>query len=195
MAAGIAVLAWAGSLREQTSRQDAHRRGMKYSFALALPITCGLLSPMLNYSFAFSDPIRRSAIAHGVRPVLAGYAVWPVSLSSGLTPNVLYSAYLLRKNRSWRRYKLGVTDPWLAIAMGVLWTGSLILYGMCAAELGTLGMSVGWGIVQVFTLLTAAALGSWTHEWRKASRLASSIRYAGISLLVLAFLFLASSKN
>ncbi len=150
---------------------------------------------MLNYAFAFSDQIRSTALGRGAPTQFAGYAVWPVVLTAGFLPNVVYSLYLLHKNRTGKLFKHGYTDAALAIVMGILWMGSLALYGMSAATLGNLGTSVGWGIVQALALLTAAILGSVTREWTGAGRNAGQLRLAGIALLLIATFLMASGMK
>jgi L-rhamnose-H+ transport protein len=194
MASGVTAMGWAGRSRERDSEAagKAGSRKVAYRSALTMAIACGVLSPMLNYSFAFSEPIQSAAVASGTAPAFAGYAIWPVTLAAGFLPNVLYSLYLLRKNRSWNLFRFGVPDAALAVAMGSLWMGSLALYGMCAARLGALGTSMGWGIVQTLTLLTAAALGGFTHEWKGSSKSTCRIRFAGLALLIVATFLMAA---
>jgi len=81
MVAGIAVSARAGGQREQGRKAEP---GAGYALALAMAVFCGLLAPMINYSFAFGQDIAVRAIKPGVSPERAGYAVWPVTLAGGL---------------------------------------------------------------------------------------------------------------
>jgi hypothetical protein len=147
---------------------------------------------MLNYAFAFAEPIRSIALQRGASPMSAGYAVWPLVLTAGFLPNVVYSIYLLHKNRTRALFKDWCPDAILAVVMGTLWMGSLALYGMSAARLGDLGTSVGWGIVQALALLTAAILGGLTREWNAAGETARWMRSMGVSLLIVATVLMAS---
>jgi L-rhamnose-H+ transport protein len=192
MALGVTALGWAGLLRERASRPNHSGRSIAYGPALAWAIACGLLSPMLNYAFAFSEQIRSAALRRGVSPEFAGYAVWPLVLTAGFLPNFAYSVYLLHKNRTGKLFKHGYSDATRAIVMGILWMGSLALYGMSAANLGDLGTSVGWGIVQALALLTSAILGSVTREWAGVGQNAGQLRLAGIALLLIATFLMAS---
>ena len=136
MALGVVALGWAGLLRERASSPNGGGgRSIAYGPALTWAIACGLLSPMLNYAFAFSGQIRSAALQHGTPAEFAGYAVWPVVLTAGFLPNVVYSLYLLHKNHTGQLFKRAYSDAVLAIVMGVLWMGSLALYGMSAANL------------------------------------------------------------
>jgi hypothetical protein len=97
------------------------------------------MAPMLNYSFAFGQEIARQAVLDGNSPVRAPYAVWPVSLAGGFLPNILYSVYLLRRNRSWGLFRPATPDLYWSTLMGMLWMGAFALYGMSTAYLGPLG--------------------------------------------------------
>jgi L-rhamnose-H+ transport protein len=192
MILGIIASGWAGRLREAgLSGQSRARRSIAYGPALALAIVCGLLSPMLNYGFAFAEEIRSAAVERGASSSIAGYAVWPVVLTAGFLPNLAYSLYLLRKNQSAKLFKEGSGDAALAIVMGVVWMGSLSLYGLSAASLGDLGTSVGWGIVQALALITATVLGGLTREWAGAGRNATLLRFTGLALLIVATFLMA----
>jgi L-rhamnose-H+ transport protein len=125
MAAGILALGCAGRLRERLcdSTQQTSRPRTAYQSAVLLAIACGLISPMLNYSFAFAEPVRFAAVRSGTPNALAGCAVWPITLTAGFLPNALYSLYLLKKNRSWKLFRFGFTDAALAATIGILWMG------------------------------------------------------------------------
>jgi L-rhamnose-H+ transport protein len=184
MIAGIGVSAWAGQLRDQTGGAPA---GVKYGSALALAVVCGLMAPMLNYAFAFGQPIANEAVRFGNSREASGYAVWPVALTGGLIPNLAYSWYLLNRNRTWVRFREGSTmDPFPGAAMAILWMGAFAVYGVSAVYLGDLGTSVGWALFQIFMIMTANLAGVFTGEWRAASKQARSLLWIGLALLALA---------
>lgn len=192
MAVGIVLVGLAGRRREMFfETADGTKPNATYHYALLLAIACGLLSPMLNYSFAFAGSLRAAAIASGASPNSAGYAVWPVALSAGFLPNAFYCLYLLNKNRSWNLFRAGFFDAALSIAMGAMWMASLACYSVCAARLGDLGTSLGWGIVQIFSLLTACALGRRWQEWKSVRRTTRGIRSVGLLLLIGAIFVMA----
>jgi L-rhamnose-H+ transport protein len=192
MALGIAASGWAGRLRERACRAQQDRRSIAYGPALTLAVTCGLLSPMLNYAFVFSEPIRSATLQRGTSAAIAGYAIWPIVLTAGFLPNVAYSVYLLRKNQTGRLFKYR-EDVTPATVMGILWMGSLALYGMSTARMGDLGTSVGWGIVQAVALITATILGALRREWAGAGQNAAGLRLAGVGLFMIAIFLMASA--
>lgn len=153
---------------------------------MLLAILCGVMAPMLNYSFAFGQDIARQAAYLGNTEVRATYAVWPIGLAGGFLPNVGYSLYLLRKNRSWACFQSATPDLFWSILMGVLWMGAFALYGMSAAYLGSFGTSIGWGLFQIFMIMTATLSGVLTGEWKGAPRGARLFLWSGLGCLTAA---------
>ena len=193
MIAGIALSARAGSERE---RGQARAAGAGYEVALGLAILCGLMAPMLNYAFAFGQGIAAHAVALGSPAVNAAYAVWPVALAGGLIPNLAYSFFLLSRDGSWALYgESSGHDGFLAVLMGLLWMGAFAIYGVASVYLGNLGTSVGWGLFQIFMIITANSGGLLAGEWKAVPRRARMKLYSGLGLLVWATLLLAAANR
>lgn len=194
MAIGIAFSAWSGRLREMQTEEAGHHGG-GYRTAILLAILCGLMAPMLNYSFAFGQEIARRSVALGNSPLLAAYAVWPIGLAGGFVPNAAYSFYLLRRNRSWADFKRPFPDLSLSTSMAVLWMGAFAIYGMSAAVLGGLGTSIGWGLFQIFMIMTASLSGLLTGEWRRTSSKSRVFLATGMFFLLVATLLLTAANR
>ena len=193
MVAGIVVSAQAGRRREQ---KQAESSGRGYGTALAMAVLCGLMAPMVNYSFAFGQDIADRAMRLGVPATHAGYTVWPVGLAGGLIPNLVYCFYLLFRNGTWGAFR----GPWaidtgMAALMGVFWMGAMSIYGVAAVYLGALGTSVGWGLFQIFNIMAANVSGVLTGEWRSAPAGALRTLYAGLALLACATIMLAAANH
>jgi L-rhamnose-H+ transport protein len=199
MLIGIGISTWAGLIREsnprgRTSIKSVHPKIAQSSFtsgyltAVLLAILCGMLAPMLNFSFAFGHDIAHQAVHLGNSELRAAYAVWPIGLAGGLIPNAAYSLYLLRRNRSWKMFGLAWPDTLVPILMGVLWMGAFALYGMSSTYLGSLGTSIGWGLFQIFMIMTAILSGVGAGEWKGAPRVS-------IVMLVLSFACLAAATS
>jgi L-rhamnose-H+ transport protein len=193
MVAGIVVSARAGEQREQGQKRET---GGGYTMALAIAILCGILAPMINYSFAFGQDIAERAVKLGVSPLRAGYAVWPVTLAGGMLPNLAYSMYLLSTKKTWKVFR----SPWLpdaglATLMAVLWMGAIAVYSVASVYLGRLGTSVGWGLFQIFMIMTASVGGVVTGEWTTAPKSARRTLYVGLALLTVATVMLAAGNG
>jgi L-rhamnose-H+ transport protein len=190
MITGIALTAAGGKKRERKDG-DEIRDERSYVTAVLLAILCGVMAPMLNFAFAFGQQLAQQAVLVGNSPVRAAYAVWPIALLGGFVPNVVYSAFLLRRGKSWHIFRQDRREVIWPTLMAVLWMGAFALYGMSAVLLGTLGVSVGWGLFQSFMIITATVSGILTAEWRSASRSATTLLILGLVCLLLATLLLS----
>ena len=194
MSIGIFLTAWSGQIKERAAAVHQRPPHGSYFAAIFLAVLCGLMAPMLNYSFAFGQDIAKAAVSFGNQPVHAAYAVWPVALAGGLVPNAAYSLWLLVKNRTWALFRSTPPDFLRSSLMGVLWMGAFGLYGMSATYLGALGTSVGWGLLQIFMIMTATMAGVLTGEWKHACRSARLFLGSGIAGLTVAIVLLAASS-
>jgi len=192
MVLGIIFSTWGGQIRERDKAgTNAVHSGQNYFAAILLAVLCGIMAPMLNYSFAFGQDIAKEAVRMGTPEVRAGYAVWPIGLAGGFVPNIAYSLYLLFKNRSWSAFRPTGPDIAWSSLMGVLWMGAFSLYGMAAIYLGSFGTSIGWGLLQIFMILTATLSGVLTGEWKQAPSPAKRLLGLGLSCLTGATVLLA----
>jgi L-rhamnose-H+ transport protein len=191
MIAGIAVCSWAGRQRERASGQTAKPSGGSYTSGVVIAIVCGIMAPMINYALAFGQSLANKAIEQGVSVANSNYAVWPVALAGGLVANLVYSIYLLNRNKSWGNFRRMRPDLFLGILMGVLWMGSVAIYGMAAGYIGALGTSVGWGIYQIIMILAANLSGVLTGEWKGAGRRPALALGAGLAFLAGAVVVMA----
>jgi L-rhamnose-H+ transport protein len=206
MIAGIALSTSGGQIRERhTIDGQIEGRGPKtdsstspsnkYLGAVLLAILCGVMAPMLNFSFAFGQDIAHQAVVLGNTELHAAYAVWPVGLAGGFLPNIAYSLYLLQKNRTWTRFTVVSSDIFWAILMGALWMGAFALYGMSSSYLGSLGTSIGWGLFQIFMIMTATLSGVVTGEWKRAPTSSKLLLTSGFVCLAVATTLLAMGNK
>ncbi len=206
MILGICLSAWAGHIRELTNLGHSNARskeqessqtspGTGYIAAVFLAVLCGVMAPMVNFSFAFGQDIAHVAVHLGNSELRAAYAIWPVGLAGGFIVNTAYSLYLIRKRRSWSMFVASPREAVLPFLMGVLWMGAIALYGMSATYFGSLGTSIGWGIMQIFQVMTATLSGVWTGEWKTASRAARVFLICGLLCLTLATALLAMGNS
>jgi L-rhamnose-H+ transport protein len=172
MVGGIYLCAKAGKERERmqavstTHSPNEGSANSGYGTALAITIIAGVLTPMLNYALAFGKPVLQRAVDLGSSPANATYAVWVIALLGGLPVNLLYCAYLLNRNRTWSAFGARTYDGLRAMLMGVLWMGSIAVYGVGTTYLGYSGAAIGWGLFSIFVILAANVSGLITGEWR-----------------------------
>jgi L-rhamnose-H+ transport protein len=195
-AAGVVVCAIAGDQRDRSTgnKSTAGMIGPKRSFAVALTICIlsGILSAALNFGYAFGADIIKAAEPLGATRENAVNAIWLVVIPAGGILNVGYCLHLLQKNKSWPRLVFQATaidwiDAWV---MGILWTGSVVLYGWGANYLGRLGPSLGWSLWNAILIATTFVCGLLTHEWDGVRGRPLRLLFAGIGLLIVGMLVL-----
>jgi L-rhamnose-H+ transport protein len=117
----VALFAVAGQQRDRILQARSGRsavdmglvRSGRFLAGLIICILCGLLSPLLNITFAYSTEIQKQAINHGANPIFAANAIWLLLANAGFLPSFFYSLYLLRKNRTWSAFGSGAGRYWL----------------------------------------------------------------------------------
>ena len=137
-----------------------------------------------------------AARERGSSPRMATNAAWVPVLLVGAVPGVLYCAYLLRKNRSSKNFFCLRTFPYLflALLMGVLWFGSVVLYGWATLRIGNLGAVLGWPLFMVTIVLGSALWGAATGEWKNASVRARVLMGCAVSVLIAAIIVLTKAQ-
>jgi L-rhamnose-H+ transport protein len=191
---GVMLCAVAGRMRERPSERSPSSQ-KRTSRGLLLAILCGLCASFMNFGVAFGTPLVDVARSLGATDLKAINAVWLPLLLAGAVPNVMYCAWLLKRNHSGIRYRVGRSHWALAATMAVLWFGGTLLYGLAASQLGTWGPILGWPLFMSLIVITATMLGMFTGEWKDSGAFPIFIQWAGVTVLVLAIFMLAESSR
>jgi L-rhamnose-H+ transport protein len=167
---------------------DGPRR-RQFGAGIVLCILAGVLSPLVNIALAFGSPMMRRAAQLGVGPANQANVVWPPLLTATMVPYLAYCFYLWRKNRSLRLFALPGTGLYwvLGTVMGLLWAGSLALYGAASTRLAAMGPVVGWPLFMSVIIISSNAWGFATGEWRGARRNTVVLMLVGIGFLITGF--------
>jgi L-rhamnose-H+ transport protein len=196
MMAGVLCCSWAGRRREKEQRNGSSQSAQgSYIAGILMAVAAGLLAPMLNYALAFGDVFILEAIKHHAAPPDAPYAVWPIALAGGAIPNIAYAVFLAKLNKSWGYFSPVWPDMIFATIMGVLWMGSVAIYGTATTFLGVLGASEGWSIFQICIIFTANISGWLSGEWNGVSRQSRIALWVGLLLLGLATLSISYGSH
>ncbi|MEO6924319.1 MAG: hypothetical protein ABI142_10875, partial [Bryocella sp.] len=117
-------------------------------------------------------------------------------LGAGAIANLAFCLYLLLKNRSMKKFTQQQSGRlyWLTLIMGLLWGGSIFVYGAAAPRLGVLGASIGWPLSLATGLLVANAFGLALGEWKQAPKAAKRWMSVGIGVLLIAILVLSRAS-
>lgn len=194
MLSGVARCSWAGKWKEQASQVgtvSSYRKG------ITLCALSGLLSSCGNLGYVFGSDISRTAQLLGVPSYLAPNAIWALLTLPLFFCNASYSAFLLRRNKSFTYFgKTGTRSHFLLAAlMGILWMGGFTLYGIGVSKLGQLGPSLGWSILMSCMVLVANIAGVATGEWAEAPASSKKQLGQGILLLLLAIVGLGYANQ
>ena len=201
MLVGIVVAARAGALRDRNKKSEGSDRGVKvkgsFLAGLGVAIVAGLLSSMLNFSYAFGAGALAVARQLGVSPVWMSNVVAAPATSGGFIANGLYCLYLLRKNDTSKNFGIrGVRINWLYGAMmGAFWFGGLAVYGLGIYRMGEFGTVVGWPLLMGTIIITSNAAGLLTGEWAGTGARVRGYLGGGMAIILLALWILALAQK
>jgi L-rhamnose-H+ transport protein len=192
---GTALCGLASNRKERerlSSREGNQQPGAtpkNFRTGLLLCVLAGVLSPLVNLALAFGSPLLRQAAQAGVSPSNLANVIWPPLLTATLIPYLSYCIHLWRRNKSWSLFALAGTGLyWLfGVIMGLLWTGSLAIYGAASTRLAAMGPILGWPLFMSVIITTSNAWGFATAEWKEASSGAVTTMLVGILFLILGF--------
>jgi len=191
---GVSVCAVAGRKREKATATLA-RSGVSTSAGLLIAIVSGVAAAAMNFGVAFGQPLINSAQAAGAGPAWSTSAVWVPLLVAAAVPNLLYCAFLMKKNRTAANFRVpGTASYWiLAALMAFLWFFSTLLYGVASGKLGELGPLLGWPFFMSLIVIVASMLSVMTGEWKDAGRGPLLIQLTGVGILVIAVIVLSQA--
>jgi L-rhamnose-H+ transport protein len=193
---GVVLCGLAGRQRE---KDEAHKEIPKQTAFLRgffFAVLGGICGSMLNFGLAAGAPLIEAARQHGSSAPIATNAAWVPVLVIGSIPGIIYCLRLLRKNGTAPNF-LGLHSfPYLflALLMGLLWFGSVVLYGMATLRIGNLGAVLGWPLFMATIVLGSSLWGAVTGEWKHASNRARALMGTSVFVLLVAIAVLASAK-
>jgi L-rhamnose-H+ transport protein len=200
--AGIVLCGMAGAKREkavglasQAERGELVGRARPLAVALLLVIGAGVLSAVFNVGFALAQPIADFGRAAHLDQFASTNLIWVVMLAAGSVANVGFCVVLLIRNRTFSKFgQRGSGRLYgLTLLMGLLWGGSIFVYGAAVPRLGSLGASIGWPLSLATGLLLANAIGLALSEWKRAPKRARGLLFSGIGVLLVAILILSQA--
>ena len=178
---GVAVCGQAGRIRDGAEKSEGAAPLAGYLLAIA----AGVMSAIFNIGYVLALPIADTGVSFGLSRFTATNLIWLLMLGAGSVPFILYCVLLMRRNHT--SYLLCMPDCWSSwgrgSAMGLLWGGSIFLYGAATPRLGVLGPSVGWPLSLAVGLVVANLMGVLLKEWKGAPR--PAIRQMRLGLIIL----------
>lgn len=193
---GVWLCGMAGRLRDNAAAaktKPAHAPWSGYMFAAG----AGVMSAVFNIGYTLALPLADTGEAMGYSRFASTSFIWLLMLGAGSIPNILFCSSLLRKNSSLQLYRDAQPHrTWgLAVLMGILWGGSIFLYGAATPLLGDYGPSIGWPLSLAVALVVANVIGFLLGEWRSAGAFAMSKFRFAMALLLAAIVLCAGSAR
>jgi len=201
---GVGFCGYAGFRRERSQKgQEATVRGemvgkaRPFGIGLLLCAGSGLLSAVFNIGYASAQGLVDASRSLGNSAFAGSNVVWLLMLTSGAVANLIFCGHLFRKNRSWVKYREqgAVSLFGLAVLMGLLWGGSIFVYGSAVPKLGQLGPAIGWPLSLIVGLVTANLCGMVTGEWKFSAGADRMWMFAGLGVLLAAISILGWSST
>ncbi len=202
MISGLYNSAKAGLTRESdlesgTELRTALSRKVSFKKGLIFCVLAGLLSSLVNFGFIYGSPLAEASVLMGSKPMYAENAVLALVFTSNFLVNIIFCGYLLFKNKTFNRFSLSGTGKyWIrGLAMGLLWSGGIIIYGMGTTMIGELGAYLGFPVLMIVSIVTGNIFGFLTGEWKVASARSKKFMFKSIVILVFAILIMGLSMN
>jgi L-rhamnose-H+ transport protein len=187
---GVSLCGAAGRLRDRGASSGPLQPSWRgYLFALG----AGLMSAVFNIGYSLALPIAEAGEKLGFRRFLATNCIWLLMLGAGAIPNIVYCVALARKHRAFALFLAPQAyKTWgLSVLMGVLWGGSIFLYGAATPLLGDMGPSIGWPLSLAVGLVVANLMGILLGEWKSVEPAAGRRMRAGVCLMLVAIVLCA----
>ena len=196
---GIAVVAWAGRLKDaELAPAEASVAIPEFAFrkGLAVAVFSGVMSSCFAYGLAAGDPIKALSAAAGTGPLWTGLPVLCVVLLGGLLTNLIWCVSLIARNRSAGQWRgRSAADVARATPMplarnyalcalgGLLWYFQFFFYTMGESQMGRYGFS-SWTLHMASIIIFGTIWGFALNEWKAASAGTRTTVWAGVALLV-----------
>jgi L-rhamnose-H+ transport protein len=193
--AGVALCGAAGKRRGNEVRSSVSGPALVSGYLFC--IGAGVMSAVFNIGYTLALPLAEAGVRAGFSRFAATNVIWLFMLGAGSIPNIVYCGWLVKSRREGRLFAnpgSGAAWAW-SIGMGLLWGGSIFLYGAATPLLGDIGPSIGWPLSLAVGLLVANLMGVLLGEWRGAATNAVIWMRSGIAVLLVAIALCAWSAS
>jgi len=197
--AGIAVIGYAGSLRDKNMTEEEKRKAVK-DFALKKGILIALLAGVMSACFSLGleagAPIIAKARALGAKDLMAQNPVTLLVTIGGFCTNAVYCIYNNVKNRTGKQYfsvpgNVLINNLLFCSLAGVLWYSQFFGLGMGKSFLqdSPVMLAFSWSILMSLNILFSNVWGILLKEWKGSGQKTITVLLIGLSILVLSIVF------
>jgi L-rhamnose-H+ transport protein len=199
MLAGIAVIGYAGSLRDRSLSEEEKRKAIQ-DFALTkgllVALVAGGMSACFNLGLEAGKPIEEAARAAGANELFALNPVILAVTTGGFFTNAAYCAFLHLKNRSGSDYfstggRVLLNNVLFCALAGLLWYSQFFGLGMGKTFFAgsPVMLAFSWSILMSLNILFSNGWGILLKEWKGADRKTVGALATGMMILIFSLLF------
>ncbi|HDY89659.1 MAG TPA: hypothetical protein ENH82_16295 [bacterium] len=194
---GVIMCSRAFSRKETSTDFAANTRTGSLAVKLAIAISAGVMSALMNVGFAYGVSLVETARTLGISETFAINVAWAIILTCGGIVNLLYCLYLMIKRNTLKDFIGPETARNLGLGslMGIIWCGGLYIYGMGVSSLGGWGVVVGWVLFMSVNIIVGNLWGIWRGEWKEASQSARALLNRGLIVIIIAIIIVAVSNS
>jgi len=198
---GVIVCGRAATLKSRSQAAGSGDQGVltgeKLMKGLIVAVLSGVLCACYGIAVSYGDKVTQISVdEYGNAGWRAAFVVAALILWGGSLSACGYCVYKFCRNKTWGT----LTQPGIAtvlliaLVMACLHDGAILLFGVGASKLGTLGVAVGYAAFMSFAIIVGNINGFLTKEWKGAST--ESIRWiaAGILVLIIGVSLLAKAN-
>jgi L-rhamnose-H+ transport protein len=188
---GIAVVSWAGHLKEIEMGRRAEEFNVKLGLALA--VMCGIFSSGFAFALNAGTPIRDEALRAGVNPLYARLPSYVLIMGGGAIVNLTYCFLRLGFKRG-LSLRADLTQPGatlaknaaMAAAGGIMWYFQFFFYAWGEANISIRMSYVNWMLHMSGYVLFGGIVGLALGEWNGVTSRPVRLLWAGMLIIIAA---------
>ena len=188
---GIAVVSWAGHLKEQ--RLGVRAEEFNLGKGLLLAIMCGIFSSGMSFAIDSATPMTAAAIHLGVKPLYAALPSYVIIMGGGAIVNFAYcfirlgyrADLSLREDLRQSRPTL-VKNSVMAASAGIMWYLQFFFYAWGAANIPVRLSFVNWMLHMSTYVLFGGLVGLALGEWKGAEGRPVRQLWVGMAIIIAA---------
>ena len=188
---GVAVVSYAGHLKEVQTRGELREFNLKLGLLLA--ILCGVFSSGMSFAIDAAKPMEATALHLGVNPLYAALPSYVFIMGGGAVVNLSYCFIRLAVLK-----RISLTDDLaqptgtlmrngtLAATGGIMWYLQFFFYAGGAANIPQELSYVNWMLHMSIYVLCGGLVGLALGEWAGVGSKPVRILWVGMAVIILA---------
>ncbi len=188
---GVAIVTWAGLLKERQMGIKAEEFNLKKGLMLA--VMCGIFSAGMSFAMDAAKPMHQAASNLGVDPLYIALPSYVVIMGGGAVINLgfCFIRLLKEKNLSVKAdfslaKSLIITNLILSALGGLMWYLQFFFYAWGHAKIPAQYDYMSWMLHMSFYVLCGGLVGLIMKEWKSAGRRPVGVLAMGCLTIILA---------